>query len=49
MLLSQHWERNETERKVATVLEQVAAKVGAKTIQAGTSDGSRPPPVACVR
>ncbi|KAI0760914.1 aryl-alcohol dehydrogenase [Trametes elegans] len=34
MLLSPNWERNETERKVAKVLEQVAAKVGAKTIQA---------------
>lgn len=31
------WERNETERKVAKVLEQVAAQVGASNIQAGAS------------
>lgn len=30
-----NWERNETERKVAGVLEQIAAQVGAPNIQAG--------------
>lgn len=34
------WERNETERKVAKVLEGVAAKVGASNIQAGASSNS---------
>ncbi|KAI0632870.1 aryl-alcohol dehydrogenase [Trametes polyzona] len=33
-MIDPHWERNETERKVAKVLEQVAAEVGASTIQA---------------
>lgn len=36
-MLDPNWERNETERKVTTVLEQVAAQVGASNIQAGTS------------
>ena len=31
------WERNETEKKVAKVLEEVAAEVGASNIQAGLS------------
>lgn len=34
--LSKGWERNEDERKMAKALEQVAAEVGAKSIQAGT-------------
>ncbi|KAI0632846.1 aryl-alcohol dehydrogenase [Trametes polyzona] len=33
-ILGPNWERNETERKVAKVLEQVAAEVGASNIQA---------------
>ncbi|EIW56680.1 aryl-alcohol dehydrogenase [Trametes versicolor FP-101664 SS1] len=33
-MLDPNWERNETERKVTTVLEQVAAQVGASNIQA---------------
>ena len=31
------WQRTETERNVARVLEEVAAEIGAKSIQAGTS------------
>ncbi|KAI0699292.1 arylalcohol dehydrogenase [Cerioporus squamosus] len=34
--LSREWERNENEKKIARVLEEVAADVGASTIQAGT-------------
>ncbi len=34
-MLDPNWERNETERKVTTMLEQVAAQVGASNIQAG--------------
>ncbi|OJT14736.1 Aryl-alcohol dehydrogenase [NADP(+)] [Trametes pubescens] len=33
-MLDPNWERNETERKVTTMLEQVAAQVGASNIQA---------------
>lgn len=36
MAFGPDWERNETERKVAKVLEQVASQVGASNIQAGT-------------
>ena len=36
MYLSEDWERTETERNVARVLEEVATEVGAKSIQAGT-------------
>ena len=35
--VSDNWERTETERDVARVLEEVAAEVGAQSIQAGTS------------
>lgn len=31
------WERNETERKVSNVLQEVATEVGARSIQAGKS------------
>ena len=34
-MLSHNWERTEQERKVASVLQDVAAEVGAKSIQAG--------------
>ncbi|KAI0776842.1 aryl-alcohol dehydrogenase [Trametes elegans] len=34
LLLTDEWRRNETERKVAKVLEEVATEVGAKSIQA---------------
>ncbi|KAI9066497.1 aryl-alcohol dehydrogenase [Trametes sanguinea] len=34
MILGPNWERNETEKKVCKVLEEVAAQVGAKSIQA---------------
>ena len=37
MYVSDNWERTETERKVARVLEEVAGEVGAQSIQAGTS------------
>ena len=30
-----NWERNETERAVCKVLEEIAAEVGAKSIQSG--------------
>ena len=33
--MSDDWERTETERDVSRVLEEVAAEVGAKSIQAG--------------
>ena len=35
-MLSPNWERTEEEKRVARVLEEVAAEVGAPTIQAGT-------------
>ena len=34
-VISANWERTEDERKVVKVLEEVAAQVGAKTVQAG--------------
>ncbi len=37
MFLSEQWERTEVERNVSRMLEEVAAEVGAKSIQAGTS------------
>lgn len=39
-MVDPNWERNETERKVTTMLEQVAAQVGASNIQAGMSCAS---------
>ncbi len=39
-LSSFDWERNETERAVSHVLEEVAVEVGAKNIQAGKSSGN---------
>ena len=36
-MMDPRWERNETEKKIAKALEEVAAEVGASNIQAGSS------------